>query len=514
MSHLEKLVEYLDSKLIQHVVEGEVIGIGNNLYLLVDKDEKLFDEDMVFLPSDNGESVDGFIYSFGGRWYTQDIESSELELKELIYKGDARYKLPTDSFLGIRSGYELGNGVGNYSTYINKAKFLGATSLGICEKNTLAGVLDFQTSCMSNDIKSVIGMTITIQGEDSNFDAKVYAKNFQGWLALLKFNTKLNVDDEKAIEMDLIDFYKKDIYFIADPKTMPYSEANELFDFYQLDSVNFLDEEKDVEFINNLELFLRSSMKPISITDSFYLEQEDYETREFMWTFLKKFDDRTDNQYFKCKDEYAKELIRMFDPSDSSWVALFKEAIKNEKKLVDGCDFIYDTDTRHLPKYEMTKEESSNFENNEKLFLHLIKLGLKSKGLNINDYIGRLKEEIDVLKSADVIDYFLSQYDVMKWAQDRNMLTGVGRGSAGGSLIAYLLGITQINPLDFDLLFERFLNKGRMGKFEDRPMYEVETNEGKTISFQEGDLVRIIRDSRETAIFIEDLRENDTIVRY
>ena len=102
----------------------------------------------------------------------------------------------------------------------------------------------------------------------------------------------------------------------------------------------------------------------------------------------------------------------------------------------------------------------------------------------------------------------------MKWAQDRNMLTGVGRGSAGGSLIAYLLGITQINPLDFDLLFERFLNKGRMGKFEDRPMYEVETNEGKTISFQEGDLVRIIRDSRETAIFIEDLRENDTIVRY
>jgi len=233
-----------------------------------------------------------------------------------------------------------------------------------------------------------------------------------------------------------------------------------------------------------------------------------------MWTFLKKFDDRTDNQYFKSKDQYAKELIQMFDSSDKSWISLFKDAIKNEKELVDGCNFIYDTDTRHLPKYEMTKEESSKFENNEKLFLHLIKLGLKSKGLNINDYIGRLKEEIDVLKSADVIDYFLSQYDVMKWAQDRNMLTGVGRGSAGGSLIAYLLGITQINPLDFDLLFERFLNKGRMGRFEDRPMYEVETNEGKTITFQEGDLVRIVRDGRETAIFIEDLKENDEIVRY
>ena len=513
MSHLENLVEYLDSKLIQHVVDGDVIGIGNDLYLLVDEGVLLFDEDMYFLPNTN-ESVNGFIYSFGGRWYTQDIDSEELQLKELIYIGEARCKLPTNSFLGIRSGYELGNGVGNYSTYISKAKFLGATSLGICEKNTLAGVLDFQTSCIKNGIKSIIGMTIPVQGEDSIFDAKVYAKNFQGWLALLRFNTELNVDEQKSIGMDLIDFYKKDIYFVADPKSMPYKEANELFDFYQLDSVNFLDEEKDVEFINNLELFIRSNMEPISITDSFYLEQEDFETREFMWTFLKKFDDRTDNQYFKCKDEYAKELIQMFDANDSSWIALFKESIKNEKELVDGCNFIYDTDTRHLPKYEMTKEESSKFENNEKLFLHLIKLGLKSKGLNINDYIGRLKEEIDVLKSADVIDYFLSQYDVMKWAQDRNMLTGVGRGSAGGSLIAYLLGITQINPMDFDLLFERFLNKGRMGKFEDRPMYQVETNEGKTISFQEGDLVRIIRDGRETAIFIEDLIENDEIIRY
>jgi hypothetical protein len=165
MSHLENLVEYLDSKLIQHVVDGDLIGIGNDLYLLVDEGVLLFDEDMYFLPNTN-ESVSGFIYSFGGRWYTQDIDSEELQLKELIYIGEARYKLPTNSFLGIRSGYELGNGVGNYSTYISKAKFLGATSLGICEKNTLAGVLDFQTSCLRNDIKSIIGMTISVQGKD------------------------------------------------------------------------------------------------------------------------------------------------------------------------------------------------------------------------------------------------------------------------------------------------------------------------------------------------------------
>ena len=511
MNHLNKLKKYLDSKLIKYTIKDDIIKLDNWSYSLVDEEEKIFDEDMDFLPVSDSD-VD-LIYEFAGRWYVNS-QGDALTLDELIYKGEAKQKIPTKTFLGIRSGYELGNGIGNYSTYIKKAKFLGTESLGICEKNTLAGVLNFQKECLSNDIKSIIGMTISVQGKNSIFDAKVYAKNFQGWLALLKFNTVLNVDEEKAVGLDLIAYYKKDIYFIADPKSMPYNECNDLFDFYQLDVVKYLDEEKDVEFLNNFEKFLSSGMKPISITDSFYLEQEDFQTREFVWVFLKKFDDRTDNQYFKNKDQYAKELIQLFDIGDTSWIALFKEAVKNEKELSENCSFIYDTDTRHLPKYIMTKKESNQFKTNNDLFIHLIKLGLKNKGLSVEDYIDRLKEEIDVLKSADVIDYFLSQYDVMKWGQDRGMLTGVGRGSAGGSLVAFLLGITQINPLDFDLLFERFLNKGRMGKFEDRPEYKIETDEGKTITFQEGDIVRIIRDKKETAVFIEDLKEGDEIVRY
>jgi len=511
MRHLEKLKKYLDSKIIKYKVEGDIIKLDNWSYSLVQECEKIFDEDMEFLPTSDND-VD-LIYEFAGRWYVNS-QGDQLTLDELIYKGEARQKLPTKSFLGIRSGFELGNGLGNYSTYIKKAKFLGTEALGICEKNTLAGVLSFQKACVSSDIKSIIGMTISVQGKDSIFDAKVYAKNFQGWLALLKFNTELNVNEKKAIDMDLIKYYKKDIYFIADPKSMSYEEVNELFDFYQLDTVKYLDDEKDVMFLNNLEKFLRSNMKPISITDSFYLEQEDFQTREFVWVFLKKFDDRTNNQYFKNKDQYAKELIQLFNIADTSWIDLFKESVKNENELVRNCNFIYDTDTRHLPKYEMTEEESKNFKTNNQLFLHLIKLGLKNKGLNMADYMNRLKEEIDVLNSADVIDYFLSQYDVMKFAADKKMLTGIGRGSAGGSLIAYLLDITRINPVDFDLLFERFLNKGRMGKFEDRPEYKVETDEGKVITFQEGDLVRIIRDDRETVVFIEDLKENDEIVRY
>jgi DNA polymerase-3 subunit alpha len=262
MKHLEKLTRYLDSKLIQYTIENEVININNTSYGLVDEGEAIFDEDMEFFPRSKLD-VSGMIYSFAGRWYTQSIEYGQMELNELVYMGDSNSKLSTKSFLGIRSGYELGNGLGNYSTYIKKAKFLGTKSLGICEKNTLAGVLNFQTSCIANDIKSIIGMTITVQGINETYDAKVYAKNFQGWLALLRFNTELNVNDKKTIGVGLIDYYKKDIYFVADPKSMSYNEVNELFDFYQLDTAIYLDEEKDVEYINNLEKFLNGDLKPI-----------------------------------------------------------------------------------------------------------------------------------------------------------------------------------------------------------------------------------------------------------
>lgn len=515
MNYLESLQYYLESKLIKFSFENNLLNMGEKVFHIADSDERIFDEELDFLPKSE-KDVDGIVYNFGGRWYINE-NGPNVTLEELKYMGDANQKIVTESFLGIRSGYEIGNGLGNYSSYVKKAKFLNIKSLGICEKNTLAGALNFQESCVSNGIKSIIGMTLSVRIDDDIFDIKTYAKNFQGWLSLLKFNTEINVNESNHISVDFLRNNSEDVFVVADPKSMVYEKCLkiiDLVDFYQLDTVKFLNEEKDIWYIDNLEKFILSKIEPISITDSFYLEKEDYETREFLWSFLKKFDDRTDNQYFKNKDQYAKELITLFEKEDKRWINLFKRAVANEKILVENCNFKYDVDSRHLPKYEMTSEESSKFETKEKLFIHLIREGLKSKGLNIADYLDRLKEEIDVLKSADVIDYFLSQYDVMRIASDKGMLTGIGRGSAGGCLIAYLLGITQINPLDFDLLFERFLNRGRMGFFEDRDAYEIETDNGEKIVLKEGDFVRIIRDNKETVIEIENLKENDTIIRY
>ena len=203
----EKLEEYLNTQNIKYELEedSKILVLGESLYekeyWIVGEDQDIVGEEMNFLPV-SPYQVDGFVYEFGGRWYLQDADEEELQMNELIYYGKADQKLPTKAFLGIRSSYELMNGMGLYKDWIRKAKFLGVETLGICERSTLSGVLDFQNQCQQNGIKSIIGMTIPVKG-DLTFDMKVYAKNFQGWLNLLKFNSKLNIDGENHIEKQL-----------------------------------------------------------------------------------------------------------------------------------------------------------------------------------------------------------------------------------------------------------------------------------------------------------------------
>lgn len=521
---INKLIKYCDKALLQYDIEGDCLLIDDKSYKIVDDPNMtIFDEDMEFIPpefeDEREESRDefetnGYVYEFGGRWYTQDHDE-EIQLKELRYIGQARQKLHTKSFLGIHSGYELMNGVGLYKDWVNKAKFLGIKALGTCEKNTLAGVIVFQETCKKAGIKSIKGLTIPIHSSKAIADVKLYVKNFQGWLNLLKFNNILNVEKKSSISLSFLEKNREGLFIILDPKTMDWKDRFDWADYYQLDTVEFTNEDRDKEYLKNLEKFMKGDIPPINISDAYYLEEEDRGAREAIWSINKAFDDKTTNQYFKNNDQYASELIKMFEKKSKAWVVLYKKAEVNKEFLVENCNFQYDTDTRHLPKYVLTEKEKELHKDNAGLFLHLIKKGMIDKGVNdIDKYWERLITEVKVLKQGDVVDYFLTLYDIIQFAKREKMLTGIGRGSAGGSLIAYLLGIIQIDPLEFDLLFERFLNSGRMGEYQDRPFYKIEMEDGSEIGLAEGALVRIDRGGRETVVFIQDLKEGDNILKY
>lgn len=511
MNQVKLLNNYCKNSLLDFNIKNEKLYINNKVYNIFTDNSNIFDEDFEMIPNYNED--DGLVYEFGGRWYVQNSDIDEVTLTELKYIGKAKQKLPTESFLGIHSGNELLNGLGLYKDWISKAKFLGIKNLGICEKNTLAGVIEFQNICIKNDIKPIFGMTITIYSDNGNYDIKLYVRNFQGWLNLLKLNKIINVNETHIVEEDLI--YNLDgLIPILDPKTTKFEDKPNINTYYQLDTVIFENEDIDKLYIDNLEKYLKSDLEPILITDAYYLEQKDWEAREIVWKIAKSYDFKTKNQYFKNHDQFASELINMFDPSDKSWVSIFKTAKANLEKVVNKCNFKYDTVNRRLPKYKMTESESSEFKNNEQLFLHLIKKGFSERKIQHPDkYIDRLKEEIRVLKKGDVIDYFLILHDIIKHSHKEDILVGIGRGSAGGSLVSYLLGIIQINPIEFDLLFERFLNDGRMGRMEECEAYEIETNSGEIV-LNEGSMVKVIRNSKELIIFVEDLKKNDEILNY
>lgn len=519
---MNKLTEYLDKMLIVFFVQSEtVIKIDGKNYLYMQPDEPMFyimekEEDVVFaMDKYMTDELDGSIFMMCGRFYIHNKENTDFELIEIKNIGKA--SVQDNTFLGIRSGYELLNGMGTYKDWIQKAKFLGVKSLGICEKHTLAGALDFQEMCLSNNIKPIIGMTFAVDNQEGGmFDIKAYAKNFQGWQNLLKINSAINVKEKPSISVDLLNSLSDDCYYIADPKSLDFKLVKRLgfkMDYFQLDPVNFLVEDKEDWYSKNLNTFIMSNIAPIMITDAFYIEQSDWEIREALWTIGKVFDEKTDNQYFKTKGESLKEFLTNFEDNDiEQGKTIFNLALKNEGIIADNCNFKYDTDTRHLPKYEMTAWESENFKTNEELFLHYVYKGLSNLSLDAEIYKERLLTEIDVLKAGDVLDYFLTKRDIMEYTRKNGMITGAGRGSAGGSLVAYVLGITQVDPVKYGLMFERFLNRGRMGEFLDRPSYIIDFEDGNIVELEEGTIIRVTRNGKEIVVYVHELKETDKFI--
>lgn len=511
----KQLQEYCKSKLLEFEIEEDVLVLNFNdkEYEIVDDELQLFDDNFNFLPLSKYEEV-GHVYKFCGRWYLQEFGEKEVSFKELIYIGSAKQSIPTETFLGVHSGYELLNGVGTIKKWVQKAKFLGVKSLGISETKNLSGVLEFQSECINNGIKPVTGMTIPVISGNEKYVVKLYAKNFQGWQTLLKANNSLNVDGEVGVTEQFLKDNLQNVFLIIDPKFTNFKIVPEFAKFYQLDTVEFSDEDTDKDYLKNLGKYLESKLEPILINDAYYLEQEQFEVREKLWAVAKTFDYKTKNQYFKSHQEAANELINLFDSNCNAWKELFTKAIENANELANNCDFKYDTTSRHLPKYKMTKEESEKFKTNKELFDHLVEEGLNRKiKTNKQPYIERINKEVEILNDGDVIDYFLLTRDISNFAKSNGVLLGLARGSAGGCLVSYLLDITEIDPLEYGLIFERFLNKGRMGEWAECKAFEIETDEGK-IKLNEKSLLKVIRNQKEINIFVESLQEGDEIINY
>mgnify|MGYP005813958861 CR=1 FL=1 len=451
-----------------YVLDDKVRIFGEMFNLIVDPRE---------FTEAKASGVDYYVYMFGGKYYYTPIDSvSNPSLTPLKYLGAADQQLQATTHLGVHGSYELLNGSRNYDDWCTKAKFLQYEALGICEKNTLAGTLAFQLSCQRNSIKSILGETVSVDFHDNErlYDVKVFAVNQEGWRNLLRVNKAINIDSVgKHITITELMKRGKGLVLVLTVEC-PLSEnliqqLDNTFDqlYCQFNPVQYSSPQRDEQSLKAHQKYLNDyAVAPILLSDAYYLDQEDHKIKPMLnkigsvGSYGSKF------EYLKSIDDVCDEISPLFREEDERLFDLFKEAVKNLERVGSDCCFEIDLDILHLPRYEMNKDEATVYKSSDDLFWSIIEERLHTfcpaGDFTIDDYIDRVEMEVEVIRTGGFIDYFLILWDINKWCKTQGILTGIGRGSAGGSLIAYLMGITKLDPLKYGLLFERFLNESRI----------------------------------------------------
>lgn len=528
------LLQYLDDNFISYEELGDfVLKINNRTYELFepikwDNDEKgiLFDEE--FHWACDLTDYDYYIFRFGSIWYSLEKgKEKNVKLERVKWIGKARlddelFRIST--YIGIHGPFELMNGVGLYDEWCKKAKFLGITSLGLCEKGTLAAAMKFQNACQKAGLRAIQGLEIKILNEqkDLKYTVKAFVKNNVGWSNLLKLNEIMNTEDSSFVSEEELEEYCDGLIFIWDPKTIAYKDIpknlQELTSYYQLDTVIYEKNNRDRDYLDNLKKFFKSDLKPVAMCDAYYIEKEWAPIKDKLNKLGKVPTHESRNQYFKNYQEYFEELSYLFS-NDEKFFETFENAISNLEEISFECNFVIETQVRHMPIYRMTDEEAQQYDSNVEMFEDLIFKGLEEHPEIFekysNDVIGeRLEREMKIIEDGEVADYFLTLRDIVNWCRKNDILLGTGRGSSAGSLITYLLGLTHINPLDYDLLFERFLTTGRLIRHDKVEEVIINENDGKPITIKSSDFVRIFRGDKKMIVKAGELQEGDKLVDY
>ena len=368
------------------------------------------------------------------------------------------------SYLYIRSVYTLLSSMNKIEDIVSYGQKLGYDSLALVDKNVLAGAMSFKKICEKNNVKPIYGLEFDIHIDDRTHSMVLYAKNDDGFKNLMGLSSYISTTDNKVIDIDILNKYRENNILCLFSDDMPLTSAidqnnnieetlnkqKELFNEYIVGLVDHniaINKARDKAIKN---LLIKNKIGYIAINRTYYLNKEDNEAYEV----LKCIKDKTTINDANIIDESGRYLL-----DDKEFKKLYSEdEIDNNEKLSKICNVKLDYKTS-LPEYK----NKNNIPSKDYL-ISLCKEGLKRRLKNkVNDsYIKRLEYELSVITKMHFEDYFLIVYDFILFAKKSGIMVGPARGSAGGSLVAYCLGITEIDPLKYGLIFERFLNPERI----------------------------------------------------
>lgn len=312
--------------------------------------------------------------------------------------------------ISIKTDYEVLKSLIKIKDLIPYGKANNIDTLGIIDDN-LSSSIEFYEECKKNNIKPLIALDVTL--EDHIY---IYAKNYQGLKDLFKLNTYL-LDNKLTLE--ILKKYIINAYLV----TTNLNLYNELLKITQNIFLGVQNMDAHPEIKNK---FIFNIARTIKKEDTKYL------------SYLREINDDSKENLDLYKNDY---LI-----------------LANNKHFTNLINIEIEREENLIPHYDINIKDSYKF-------LESLSVKGLTKRLNGNvpdNYKQRLIYELSVIKKMGFTDYFLIVYDYVKYAITHNILVGPGRGSAAGSLVTYSLGITQIDPIKYGLLFERFLNPGRI----------------------------------------------------
>lgn len=387
--------------------------------------------------------------------------------------------------LHVHTEYSLLDGAGRIADLLDRCKELGMPGIAITDHGAMYGVVEFYTEAKARGLKPVIGCEVYLaprgmRDKDSRADMHythlvLLAENQVGYRNLMALSSlgftegfyykpRIDYDTLSAHAEGLIGLsgcLAGEIPSLLEEKRFKDAKAaalrlNQMFgqgSFYLELQEHGLPGQKEIN-LELLRLGRETGIPLVATNDVHYVNPEDAKAHEILLCIQtgKTIEDE-DRLRFETSEFYLK--------SGEEMELLFSnvpDALENTRKIWERCNVEFDFDTLHMPKYDVPDGYTA-----EDYLRELCYQGLKQIYPEITQEIReRLEYELQTITGMGYVDYFLIVWDFIKYARDNGIVVGPGRGSAAGSLVAYALKITQVDPLKYGLLFERFLNPERI----------------------------------------------------
>lgn len=387
--------------------------------------------------------------------------------------------------LHTHSHYSLLDGLSKIDELIKRVKELDMKAIALTDHGNLYGAIEFYRKAKKAGIKPILGVEAYIApksrfnktntGSEKYYHLTLLAKNNTGWKNLIKLVTLSNLEGfyyKPRMDKEILKKYHEGIIALSGCPSGEISRAvlknnldkakkniREYIDIFERDFYMEIWRQPNIKELDKIVPTLASLAKEFDIPlvatqDIHYLNKEDAFYHDILLAVQtgKNIDDKNrlslrDGDFYVRSPKEMKELFKKYPDS-----------IENTVKIADKCNVEIELETTHLPKFK-----TPNNEKGVEYLKELVKQKIHDRYLKItNEIKSRVEYELSVIEKMGFADYFLIVQDYVNWAKKRKIVVGPGRGSAAGSIISYILKITDIDPIKYDLLFERFLNPERV----------------------------------------------------